>query len=318
MNAQYIGIDTSCYTTSAACAENGSIVSDRRTMLRVASGERGLRQSDGVFQHVRNLGEIMPALMADADRARIKAVAVSTRPRPEQDSYMPVFLAGKTAAITLANALDVRLIELSHQQGHVRAALYGNEQLMGRRFLGMHISGGTTEIFTVGSNLEIGLIGGCADLHAGQLVDRVGVSLGMAFPSGKHMEVLASERSGEPAVRLPIWVRGTQCSFSGTESAAQRLIEQGTDGADIAYAVYDAMARTFHKLIVNAADETGLDCVLIAGGVASSGLLRKMLRERMAKRRHVDVRFGEARLSSDNAVGIALMCQDICTGRLEA
>ena len=140
-------------------------------MLRVASGERGLRQSDGVFQHVRNLAEIMPALMADAERTRIKAVAVSTRPRPEQDSYMPVFLAGKTAAITLANALDVRLIELSHQQGHVRAALYGNEQLMGRRFLGMHISGGTTEIFTVGSNLEIGLIGGCADLHAGQLVD---------------------------------------------------------------------------------------------------------------------------------------------------
>ena len=229
-------------------------------MLRVASGERGLRQSDGVFQHVRNLGEIMPALMADADRAKIKAVAVSTRPRPEQDSYMPVFLAGKTAAITLANALDVRLIELSHQQGHVRAALNRNEQLMGRRFLGMHISGGTTEIFTVGSNLEIGLIG-CADLHAGQLVDRVGVSLGMAFPSGKHMEVLASERSGDPAVRLPIWVRGTQCSFSGTESAAQRLIEQGADGADIAYAVYDAMARTFHKLIVNAADETGLDCL---------------------------------------------------------
>ncbi len=318
MNAQYIGIDTSCYTTSAACAENGSIVSDRRTMLRVASGERGLRQSDGVFQHVRNLAEIMPALMADADRAKIKAVAVSTRPRPEQDSYMPVFLAGKTAAITLAKALDVRLIELSHQQGHVRAALYGNEQLMGRCFLGMHISGGTTEIFTVGSNLEIGLIGGCADLHAGQLVDRVGVSLGMAFPSGKYMEALASEKSGESAVRLPIWVRGTQCSFSGTESAAQRLIEQGTDGADIAYAVYDAMARTFHKLIVNAADETGLDCVLIAGGVASSGLLRKMLRERMAKRGHVDIRFGEARLSSDNAVGIALLCQDICMGRLDA
>lgn len=318
MNAQYIGIDTSCYTTSAACAENGSIVSDRRTMLRVASGERGLRQSDGVFQHVRNLAEIMPALMADAERTRIKAVAVSTRPRPEQDSYMPVFLAGKTAAITLANALDVRLIELSHQQGHVRAALYGNEQLMGRRFLGMHISGGTTEMFTVGTNLEIGLIGGCADLHAGQLVDRVGVSLGMAFPSGKYMEALASEKSGEPAVRLPIWVRGTQCSFSGTESAAQRLIEQDVDGADIAYAVYDAMARTFHKLIVNAADASGLDCVLIAGGVASSGLLRKMLRERMVKRGHVDVRFGEARLSSDNAVGIALLCQDICMGRLDA
>ncbi len=318
MNAQYIGIDTSCYTTSAACAENGSIVSDRRTMLRVASGERGLRQSDGVFQHVRNLAKIIPELMADADRAAVRAVAVSTRPRPEQDSYMPVFLVGKTAAVTLASALDVPLLELSHQQGHVRAALHGNEQLMGKSFLGMHISGGTTEIFTVGPRLEIGLMGGCADLHAGQLVDRVGVSLGMAFPSGKHMEALASGKSGESAVRLPIWVRGTQCSFSGTESAAQRLIKQGADGAEIAYAVYDAMARTFHKLIINAADESGLDCVLMAGGVASSGLLRHMLTERMAKRGHVDIRFGEARLSSDNAVGIALLCRDICTGRIEA
>ena len=317
MNAQYIGIDTSCYTTSAACVENGSIVSDKRTMLRVASGERGLRQSDGVFQHVRNLAKIMPNLLSDSDRASIKAVAVSTRPRPEQDSYMPVFLAGKTAAITLANALDVRLIELSHQQGHIRAALYGNESLIGKRFLGMHISGGTTEIFVVSENLGITLIGGCGDLHAGQLVDRVGVSLGMDFPSGKYMEALASGLNEEPTVRLPIWVRGTKCSFSGTESAAQRLIEQHADSAHIAYAVYDAMARTFHKLIVNAADETGLDCVLIAGGVASSGLLRHLLTERMAKRGHVDIRFGEGKLSSDNAVGIALLCEDICTGRIE-
>ena len=75
----------------------------------------------------------------------------------------------------------------------------------------------------------------------------------------------------------------------------------------------------FSKSTVERGGRTGLRlCVLIAGGVASSGLLRKMLRERMAKRGHVDARFGEARLSSDNAVGIALMCQEIRTGRLEA
>lgn len=85
----------------------------------------------------------------------------------------------------------------------------------------MHISGGTTEIFTVGSNLEIGLIGGCADLHAGQLVDRVGVSLGMAFPSGKHMEVLASERSGEPAVRLPYGFAARNAHFGHRKRGAK-------------------------------------------------------------------------------------------------
>ena len=317
LSGQYIGIDTSCYTTSAACAENGSIVSDKRAMLRVASGERGLRQSDGVFQHVRNLAEIVPAVMADAERANIRAVAVSVRPRPEEDSYMPVFLAGKASAYALSQGLGVRVYELSHQQGHVGAALKGNEQLMDKPFLGMHISGGTTEIFTVSDGMRIKLIGGCDDLHAGQLVDRIGVAMGMSFPSGKHMERLASQFSGELKLRLPVWVRGCRCSFSGTESAAQRLIQSGACQTELAYAVYDAMARTFHKLIVNAACDTGIDCALIAGGVASSGLLRSMLTERMSKMGHIDVRFGEPALSSDNAAGIALMAEDIDCGRLE-
>lgn len=63
--------------------------------------------------------------------------------------------------------------------------------------------------------------------------------------------------------RLPLF-------FSGTESAAQRLIQSGACQTELAYAVYDAMARTFHKLIVNAACDTGIDCALIAG----SGLKR--------------------------------------------
>ncbi len=297
--------------------ENGSIVSDNRTVLRVASGERGLRQSDGLFQHVKNLPEIIADLMRNVERDSVKAVGVSVRPRSNEDSYMPVFLAGKMAAVTLSEALGARLIELSHQQGHIRAALVGNELLMGKPFLGMHISGGTTEIFKVGSKLETELLGGCNDLHAGQLVDRIGVRLGMDFPCGKHMEKLASSFDKELSIRLPIWVRGTQCSFSGTESAAQRLIDGGADRAETAYAVYDAMARTFHKLLINAADETGLDIALIAGGVASSALLRRMLFARMAKRGHVELHFGEAALSSDNACGIALLCEDICTGRFE-
>lgn len=285
-------------------------------MLRVASGERGLRQSDGLFQHVKNLPETVADLMKDVERSNVRGIGVSVRPRSNEDSYMPVFLAGKMAAVTLSEALGVRLIELSHQQGHIRAALAGNEVLMGKHFLGMHISGGTTEIFKVSPTLETELLGGCNDLHAGQLVDRIGVRLNMDFPCGKHMERLASSFDKEPSIRLPIWVRGTQCSFSGTESAAQRLIDTGADRTEIAYAVYDAMARTFHKLLINAADETGLDTALIAGGVASSTILRKMLCRRMAKRGHVDIRFGEAALSSDNACGIALLCEDICTGRL--
>ena len=51
MNGLYLGIDTSCYTTSIACVEEKSIVLDERTVLSVPLGGRGLRQSDGLFQH---------------------------------------------------------------------------------------------------------------------------------------------------------------------------------------------------------------------------------------------------------------------------
>ncbi|HOS19265.1 MAG TPA: hypothetical protein PK438_08240, partial [Clostridia bacterium] len=101
MRRLFIGIDTSCYTTSAACVDGKGIVLDRRTVLFVERGQRGLRQSEGLFQHVRNLGTLVPELLRDLPEGEITAVGVSARPRPEADSYMPVFLAGKTAAATL-------------------------------------------------------------------------------------------------------------------------------------------------------------------------------------------------------------------------
>ena len=60
-----LGIDTSCYTTSLALAGEGVVVLSKRKLLNVPRGERGLRQSDGVFQHVRNLPELYEELMDD-------------------------------------------------------------------------------------------------------------------------------------------------------------------------------------------------------------------------------------------------------------
>ena len=76
----FLGIDTSCYTTSAACVcvngNSAEIVCDERTLLKVAAGERGLRQSDAVFQHVRNLAEILPKIFKQIDRKDVAGVGV--------------------------------------------------------------------------------------------------------------------------------------------------------------------------------------------------------------------------------------------------
>ena len=120
-----LGIDTSNYTTSAAIytPELPLPISVGR-LLAVAAGGRGLRQSDAVFAHVKNLPDIVPAAVNQFDGA-ISAIGVSVRPRDAEGSYMPCFLAGLAAAASAASVLHVPLYEFSHQANHVAAAAYG-------------------------------------------------------------------------------------------------------------------------------------------------------------------------------------------------
>lgn len=309
----FLGIDTSCYTTSLALIDDNSIVHDKRTMLYVAKNERGLRQSDAVFEHTRNLGKMIPELLSQLDCGLIAAVGASRAPKDEENSYMPVFLSGLMAARSIAAALNIPLYENSHQSGHIRAALHKNEALMNEPFLGLHISGGTTELFRAEGYHNVKPVGGTSDLSAGQFVDRVGVSLGLGFPAGAELEKLARKADIGAAPKLPARINGLECSFSGVETMAQGLIKSGLGKNELAYSVYDCMARTFIKLITAACDSERLHTVLLAGGVMSSELLRELLFARLKKAERADIKlhFGENRLSSDNAVGEALIARDI-------
>ena len=311
MSGLFLGVDTSNYTTSVACVSEEGIVFERRTMLSVALGERGLRQSDAVFQHVRNLPPLIEAMLENIDRASVRAVAVSAKPTGAVASYMPVFLAGKLAASSIAGALNVPLLETTHQAGHVRAAMMGNEpQLFEQPFLAMHLSGGTTDLLKVsisgGLIDDIECIGGSDDLHAGQFVDRVGVKMALAFPSGPSLEKLA-RTAEDRSIRLPSSVKGLNCSFSGQESLCQRLLESGAEHSAIAYAVYDCLARTFSKMLLFAMERTNMKNVLLSGGVSGSLLLRELLLERM----QTTLFYAPAGLSADNAVGAALLARDL-------
>ncbi len=304
-----LGIDTSCYTTSVACADHKSIVFEKRTMLSVPFGNRGLRQSEGLYQHIRQLSPLLCDLFEAVDPQRIGAIAVSASPTAREDSYMPVFLAGLKQAESLAAALKVPLYRVDHQSGHIRAALYGNEKLLDcDRFLTAHVSGGTTDVLLVephrNAAYRIDPIGTSTDLHAGQFVDRVGVALNLPFPAGKHLEALALQAQ-EKTVKIASTVKGANCSLSGAESAAQRLLHTVPD-AELAYGVYDCLARTLSKMFRSAADAYGDLPILVCGGVASSNLLRTLLKKRCSQR----LSFGEPAYSSDNAVGVALLGAD--------
>lgn len=311
----FCGIDTSNYTTSAAlCDGEGNIRANIKAPLPVGSGACGLRQSDAVFAHIRNLPEVMGRLRAALDAAGepVTAVGVSVKPRDAADSYMPCFLAGKAAAASFCAAGDLPAFEFSHQQGHIMAAYHTSgasrmPDASASPFLAFHVSGGTTEVVLVSpkdAGFEIELIGGTNDVNAGQIIDRTGVLLGLPFPCGAAMEKIAL--AADPALRLPAWrvcVQGIRCSLSGLQNLAANLHAQNAPDGLVCSAVFDFIARTLLKMAENAREQYGDLPVVWAGGVMSNSIIKSRLAC------GGNMFFTEPQYSADNAVGIALLCR---------
>ncbi|HHZ19030.1 MAG TPA: O-sialoglycoprotein endopeptidase [Firmicutes bacterium] len=305
----FLGVDTSCYTTSVAAVDaEGNILGQARRLLSVPMGQRGLRQSEALFQHIERLPELLSELSQQISPGQPAAIAASKTPRPQPGSYMPVFMAGYRMAAAWGAIARIPVHPVSHQEGHLRAALVGTD-LAADRFLAVHLSGGTTELLLItrkpgGYGVE--LLGGTNDLHAGQMVDRVGVAMGLPFPAGPALEELA--QSGEPGkVRIRAAVKGLEVSFSGPAAAAERLLQTGALPADVALGVLECLVESLALLLKQGIQDTGLPDVLIFGGVAANGHLRARLPGMVPNGR---IYFGDPRLSGDNAVGVALLAAE--------
>ena len=103
-----LGIDTSNYKTSVALTdENGNIRYQRSEFLKVEQGKRGLRQSVAFFHHCQVLPSFIEEAFQTVDPKEIISVAVSSRPRNVEGSYMPVFLSGVQTGTVISSALQV-------------------------------------------------------------------------------------------------------------------------------------------------------------------------------------------------------------------
>lgn len=297
-----LGFDTSNYTASAAWTDGERDISVRQ-LLSVKPGERGIRQSEGLFQHVKLLPDLFERLAARARMDNVTAVGVSTRPRNAEGSYMPVFLAGEGYARAISAALNVPLYRFSHQDGHIMAGIYSCKayELMEKEFISVHISGGTTEILKSGyrsGNFSNRIIGGTRDISAGQLIDRTGVKLGLLFPAGRELERLAY--TADRAFGLPASADGAYMNFSGAETRVMRA-SSDTSAAEIALGVLECVRDTLIKTIRSAMKSERTDRVLIVGGVASNRLIREGLKNGLDGYAY----FARPEYSTDNAVGIA-------------
>lgn len=307
-----LGLDTSNYRTSLAVISlDGEILFQSRELLPVARGERGLRQSDAVYLHLKQLKAMdIPFRNALKDCQPV-VVSASCAPRGRSDSYMPVFEAGETAGRMMASALQIPFVPSDHQHGHLRAALFQTSLEGCSQFLGLHLSGGTTDLLHIqGERVEP--LGSSLDLHAGQLIDRIGVALGLDFPAGPALERLAEGGVSSGALGCSMDRGDTCCHFSGAEARALGWVQRAEKKPeDIAREIYDLLARTISRMLIAGEKATGEKQALVCGGVASSPLFRRMLQERMRKTRSsLHLTFGAPELSGDNAVGIALIGLD--------
>ncbi len=303
---EFLGIDTSNYTTSAAVYVSGeNRIYQAKKLLPVKKGELGLRQSDAVFHHTRQLPEVLEQLFGSGRRKIPCTVSVSARPRNAEGSYMPCFLCGESFARSLGTIENIPVYTTSHQVGHIMAALYSADRLdlVSQRFIAFHVSGGTTDCLLCEPDKEniinISGIGTSLDLKAGQAIDRVGVMLGLDFPCGRELESLAS--GTDKRFRTKPVIKGNDCCLSGLENKCRFMADNGEKPENIAGYCLDFIAETILGMTEAAAEIYGSLPLVFAGGVMSD----KYIRDRITGK-FKNAYFAAPEFSCDNAAGTAI------------
>jgi N6-L-threonylcarbamoyladenine synthase len=290
-----LGIETSCDETAAAVvSREGEIVSNV-----VASQAELHRRFGGVVPEVasrRHLELIAPVIAEAIDGHRVDAIAVTTRP-----GLIGALLVGVSAAKAFAWARRLPLVPVNHLHGHV-ASLYLKPLDLEPPFTCLLASGGHTMLLDVTERGGYAVLGTTLDDAAGEAFDKGARLLGLGYPGGRELDLLAREGDPEaydfPVARVP----GLDFSFSGLKTAllyATRDLTQAeliARRADLAASYQAAIVRALVGRVHAAAAQIGAARIAIVGGVAANSELREAL---------ADATAAPLPLCTDNAAMIA-------------
>jgi N6-L-threonylcarbamoyladenine synthase len=219
-------------------------------------------------------------------------------------------LVGSAFAEALALGLGVPTIPVHHLEGHLLSPLLSSRPPV-FPFVALLVSGGHTQLMRVTGVGQYELLGETLDDAAGEAFDKTAKLLGLGYPGGPALAVLAEQ--GVPgAVKLPRPMLNSgdlMFSFSGLKTAVltrvreRELTEQ--ERADVARGFQDAIVEVLVKKSLTALKTTGLQQLVIAGGVGANAELRRQLDLRAA-RRGLTVYYPELEFCTDNGAMIAL------------
>lgn len=266
--------------------------------------------------HIERLDSVIEEAMTAGGVSRddIDGIAVTNRP-----GLVGALIIGVTSAKMLAWSWSKPLAGVDHIRAHAYSAAIGMEKLPWPA-IALVVSGGHTSLFLVRSPLEIQRLGVTIDDAAGEAFDKVGTVLGLGYPGGPLVEKLA--RGGDPnAVEFPRTMLGSDSldfSFSGIKTAVLYHVHgpgKTTGGlerlsqpqlSDIAASFQQAVVDVLIRKTMLAATRTGVQTVVLGGGVAANKSLRTQL-EAACESRHIAFRAAQWAYCTDNAAMIAAL-----------
>lgn len=284
-----LGIESSCDETAAAVVEDGR----KKLSDVVASQVEEHKLYGGVVPEIasRRHAEAISGVVrraldeADVSLAQIGAVAVTHAP-----GLIGALLVGVNFAKGLAFSTGLPLVPTHHLRSHIAANYLAHPDLK-PPFLCLVVSGGHTHLVRVEDYTRFTLIGRTRDDAAGECFDKAARAMGLPYPGGIHLDRLA--RDGDPAAfAFPRpHVEGSEWdfSFSGLKTAVINRLHQAEQKGetlplpDLAASFQYTVAGILCDHTLRAAQATGSDTVVLAGGVSANSGLRALMEERCKK-----------------------------------
>jgi len=305
-----LGIESSCDDSAAAVLRDGRVLASVVSSQDAVHGPYG-----GVVpelasrQHIKNLLPVVDAALGRADLrlADVDGIAVTHGP-----GLIGSLLVGLSLAKGIAQRRRLPLVGVNHLEGHLLAGDLTGEPIAAVPFpfLGLIVSGGHSGLYLARGRGDYACLGRTRDDAVGEAFDKAAKLLGLGYPGGPIIDRLA--RTGDPrAIRFPraALKRGRfDFSFSGFKTALRLHLEQHPPCAeavpDVCASLQEALVDMLVDTTVDALGVTGVERLVVSGGVAANGRLRTRMSEEGAAL-GVDVLFPPMRYCTDNAAMIA-------------
>lgn len=303
-----LGIESSCDETGIALyhAEHGLLAHTLHSQIALHNEYGGVVPELASRDHVRY---ILPLIRSALQKAGCTLNEVNAIAYTQGPGLSGALLVGASVASSLAYTLAIPAIGVHHLEGHLLSPLLSTPKPT-FPFVALLVSGGHTQLMRVDGIGRYILLGESIDDAAGEAFDKSAKLLGLEYPGGALLAKLAlSGNAGHFKLPRPMMHSGDlNFSFSGLKTAVLTLTQQHAlneqTRADIAHAAQEAIVDVLTQKAITALGQTGLDQLVIAGGVGANKLLRERLHHDIGKRGGT-VFYPDLEFCTDNGAMIA-------------